>query len=197
MTVKQKQCLLAYLGYYKGAVDGIWGQCTKEATEALQAASDLTVDGDFGDATLAAAKNAVANDLFCEAPTDTDVSNSGTFWDHVRYWSREEFRCRCGNYHTPYCSGYPVEPDQTLVELVDDIRAHFGRPAHPTSGIRCRQHNADQPNAAPNSKHLYGKALDFWIEGVSGEELRDYALSDPRTNYCYVVSGNVVHVDVA
>ncbi|MGM9548963.1 MAG: peptidoglycan-binding protein [Faecousia sp.] len=25
MTVKQKQCLLAYLGYDTGGVDGIWG----------------------------------------------------------------------------------------------------------------------------------------------------------------------------
>ncbi len=24
MTIKQKQCLLAYLGYYVGAIDGIW-----------------------------------------------------------------------------------------------------------------------------------------------------------------------------
>ena len=25
MTIEQKQCLLRYLGYYAGIIDGIWG----------------------------------------------------------------------------------------------------------------------------------------------------------------------------
>ena len=90
-----------------------------------------------------------------------------------------------------------MEPDQTLVELVDDIRHDFGRPGHPSSGIRCEQHNADQPNSAPNSKHKYGKALDFFIEGVSGAALLARAQADPRTNYAYIIDGQYVHVDVA
>lgn len=127
---------------------------------------------------------------------DKDNLTTGTFWDHIRYWKREEFACRCGNYHAPYCNGFPVEPDQTLVELVDDIRHDFGRPGHPSSGIRCEQHNADQPNSAPNSKHKYGKTLDFFIEGVSGAALLAHAQADPRTNYAYIIEGQYVHVDV-
>ena len=41
-----------------------------------------------------------------------------------------------------------------------------------------------------------GKALDFFIEGVSGETLRAYAAADPRCTYAYVISGDYVHVDV-
>ena len=41
MTAKQKQCLLAYLGYYTGAIDGIWGEKSRQATEDFQKAYGL------------------------------------------------------------------------------------------------------------------------------------------------------------
>lgn len=191
MTNKQKQCLLAYLGYYTGAIDGLWGPLSRQATESFQRDYQLKVDGVLGDGTARRVLEVIASG---EEPA---ANAAGIFWDHIRYWSRDEFRCRCGEYHAPYCNGFPAEPDQTLVELVDDIRAHFGRPGHRSSGIRCPQHNADSGGVA-NSKHLYGKALDFWIEGVSGEAVRDYALRDPRTNYAYVIHPGApyVHVDV-
>lgn len=207
MEVWRKQTLLAYLDYlpYED-IDDIWGEQTQKATEAFQRDYQITVDGVFGDGTLARILEVIAtgekplvseNQATIDFAEDNNVpSTTGTFWDHIRYWSRDEFRCRCGNYHTPYCNGFPVEPDQTLVELVDDIRHDFGRPAHPSSGIRCEQHNADQPNSAPNSRHKRGKALDFFIEGVSGAALLARAQADPRTNYAYIISGQYVHVDV-
>lgn len=204
MTNRQKQNLLQYLGYYEGRPDGIWGDLSRGATEAFQRdyLPPDSVDGIFGPITEARILEVIASGehFQTQAPADDPEDadgETGTFWDHIRYFTREEFRCRCGNYHAPYCNGFPVEPDETLVEMVDDIRAHFGRPAHPSSGIRCEQHNADQPNAAANSKHKRGKALDFFIEGVSGETLRAYAAADPRCTYTYVISGNYVHVDVA
>jgi peptidoglycan hydrolase-like protein with peptidoglycan-binding domain len=36
MTIKQIQHLLAYLGYYTGAVDGIWGTQSASATSRFQ-----------------------------------------------------------------------------------------------------------------------------------------------------------------
>ena len=207
MEVWRKQTLLAYLDYlpYED-IDDIWGEQTQKATEAFQRDYQITVDGVFGDGTLARILEVIAtgekplvseNQATSDFAEDNNVpSTTGTFWDHIRYWSRDEFRCRCGNYHTPYCNGFPVEPDQTLVELVDDIRHDFGRPGHPSSGIRCEQHNADQPNSAPNSRHKRGKALDFFIEGVSGAALLARAQADPRTNYAYIIEGQYVHVDV-
>lgn len=198
MTIKQRQHLLAYLGYYVGAIDGDWGSGSKSACTAFQKDRNLTVDGYGGSETDKALRYAVGNDLQKPEPVpDSDTGKTGTFWDRIRYWSRDEFACRCGQYHAPYCNGFPVEPDQTLVELVDDIRADFGRPGHPSSGIRCERHNADQQGAAANSKHKYGKALDFFIEGVSGAQLLAAAQADPRTNYAYIIEGQYVHVDVA
>ncbi len=202
MTNKQKQCLLAYLGYYDGKIDGIWGEKSRKATEAFQKAYGLKVDGVFGNGTLNRILEVIYNQEEPAVPTAPDIpvgdkkEPTGTFWDHIRYWSRDEFACRCGQYHAPYCNGFPVEPDQTLVELVDDIRHDFGRPGHPSSGIRCERHNADQPNSAKNSLHKYGKALDFFIEGVSGAQLLARAQADPRTNYAYIIEGQYVHVDV-
>lgn len=204
MTNRQKQNLLQYLGYYEGRPDGIWGDLSRRATEAFQRdyLPPDSVDGIFGLITEARILEVIASGEHFQDQTPADdpedaPGETGTFWDHIRYFTREEFRCRCGNYHAPYCNGFPVEPDETLVEMVDDIRAHFGRPAHPSSGIRCERHNADQPGAAANSKHKRGKALDFFIEGVTGETLRAYAASDPRCTFTYVISGNYVHVDVA
>ena len=51
MTAKQKQCLLAYLGYYTGAIDGIWGEKSRQATEDFQRSCGLDPDGVFGEET--------------------------------------------------------------------------------------------------------------------------------------------------
>ena len=197
MTAKQKQCLLAYLGYYHGAIDGAIGPQTRAAVEEFQRAEGLTAVGSPGPLTQAALLEAVANGRF--RAEDTQIvpdEPTGTFWDHIRYWTREEFRCRCGEYHAPYCNGFPVEPDQTLVELADDVRAHFGRPGIRSSGIRCKQHNADQKNSAVNSRHLYGKALDFRIQGKTSGEVLAYVQTRPGVRYAYAIDDSYVHMDV-
>ena len=51
MTMKQKQALLAYLGYYDGPLDGLWGEKSQRATRAFQADYGLIVDGIPGAAT--------------------------------------------------------------------------------------------------------------------------------------------------
>lgn len=188
MTVIQKQCLLTFLGYDTGGVDGIWGEKSRQALRACQEALGIAADGIWGQLTEEAVLAAVAA---CREEPETESS----FWETVRYWTKEEFRCRCGEYHAPYCDGFPAQPDETLVRLLDDIRAHFGRPAHRSSGIRCRQHNIDSKGVS-NSRHLSGKAMDFFLEGVSGEAVRAYAAADPRCRYTYVIEGNCVHVDV-
>ena len=195
MDNKQRQHLLAYLGYYVGAVDGIWGSGSREACRAFQRDRELTVDGYGGLDTDKALRYAVYNDLEKPKPVDEDIdvpTNEGTFWGHIRHWSREEFRCRCGG---KYCNGFPAEPNQTLVELVDDIRHKAGRPGIPSSALRCPTWNSIQGGVA-NSDHCKGKALDFSIEGMSGSQLLYLAQSDPRTRYAYIIDGGWVHVDV-
>lgn len=195
MTIKQRQHLLAYLGYYAGVVDGDWGNISYEACRVFQKDRDLTVDGCGGPETDKALRNAVANDLLKTKKEEKKNGSDqpGYFWDEIAFFTREEFRCQCGG---RYCSGFPAEPDETLVRLVNDLRKQAGRPAHRSSGLRCATWNSLQ-KGAKNSRHIYGKAIDFYIEGISGSKLLAMAQADPRTNYAYIIEGQYVHVDVA
>ena len=195
MTTKQIQALLTYLGYDPGEVDGLPGKNTRRAVLAFQAAEGLTADGSPGPLTQDRLLDAVANGRFRAEDAQTPEETTGAFWDHIRYWTRDEFRCRCGEYHAPYCNGFPVEPDQTLVELADDVRAHFGRPAIRSSGIRCKQHNTDS-GGVYNSRHLYGKALDFRIQGKTSGEVLSYVQARPGVRYAYAIDDSYVHMDV-
>ena len=72
------------------------------------------------------------------------------------------------------CSATPI--DERLVDYLQQIRTHFGKPVHITA-YRCKTHNAKVANAAPNSYHIYGMAADFHIDGVKPEEIAKYAES--------------------
>lgn len=190
MKVTLKQCLLAYMDCLPpGAIDSIWGPQSAQATEAMQLKLGIPDDGIWGPQTDAA----VREHIYSGADLPEEPEETGTFWDHIRYWTREEWRCQCGG---AYCDGFPAEPDRTLAELVDDIRHSFGAPGHRSSGLRCPQHNANQGGVA-NSRHISGKALDFYIEGISGAQLLAAAQRDSRTRYAYIIgNGPYVHVDV-
>lgn len=173
MTHKQKQCCLAALGLYPAdLIDGIWGSRSEKAQEAFRQ--------QYPTMTLGQAVKALEG-------------KGEDFWGNIRHFRREEFHCRCGG---KYCDGFPAEPSQTLVELADDLREQFHAPAIPSSGLRCSRHNANVGGVA-NSRHLSGKALDFYIQGVSGQQLLAAAQADPRTRYAYIIdSGPYVHMDV-
>ena len=190
MTTIQKQCLLAYFDCLPpDAIDGIWGPRSAQATSELQRKLDIPDDGIWGAQTDAA----VREQIFSGADLPEEPEKTGSFWDHIRYWTREEWRCQCGG---AYCNGFPAEPDQTLAELVDDIRHKAGAPGHRSSGIRCEIHNQNE-GGVWNSRHLTGKALDFYIEGMTGAQLLDLAQKDSRTRYAYIIgNGPYVHVDV-
>lgn len=168
MTVKQRQHLLAYLGYYVGEVDDNWGSGSRAACRAFQKDfQGIQVDGLGGPETDKALRHAVAYDLFQVASTvdvvkDTDApSKTGTFWDDSEFFDREEFRCQCGG---KYCNGFPVEPEKELVRVCNEIRRRLGVPVQIVdaggSGVRCEQHNANVGGVV-NSNHKYGKAADL------------------------------------
>ena len=158
MTIKQKQCLLLYLGYYTGAVDGIWGNNSRGATEAFQRNYGLTVDGIPGAATQKMLIGAIAGTAIkAEKPESSVGPKTGTFWDDIKYFTREEFRCQCGG---KYCNGFPAEPAEETVRMADEIRRRAGVPLNVNSGVRCKRHNAEVGGVS-NSLHTTGQAVDL------------------------------------
>ena len=191
MTIEQKQCLLRYLGYYTGAIDGVWGEGSQLATIDFQRAymAQEDVDGIFGAATEKRILEVITTG---EKPVykksdSTDCTmdytnvqnnnagnsthkNTGTFWDEIEYFDREEFRCQCKG---KYCNGFPVEPQEKMVRTVDEIRRRLGVPVTIVesggSGVRCPVHNANVGGVA-NSNHLTGNAADLH-SGKSPKEM--------------------------
>lgn len=88
--------------------------------------------------------------------------------DITRHFSREEFRCRKGDGPCPHCGG-KVPPDSVLFPLcsrLEQLRLLLGsKPITINSAYRCKERNAELPDAAPTSQHLCGNAVDIAIEG--------------------------------
>ena len=183
MTAKQKQCLLAYLGYYTGAIDGIWGEKSRQATEDFQRSCGLDPDGVFGEETARRIREVIAAG---EAPV------AGSFWDEIQYFRRDEpfIACPCGK-----CGGFPVEPSEKLMRLADRVREHFGAPMIPTSTVRCSAHNAAVGGVA-NSYHVRGKAMDFYFEHIPAATVLAYVQTQ-GVHYAYAIDGTAVHMDVS
>ena len=81
------------------------------------------------------------------------------------------------------------------MELLDAARAHFGRPEHIVSGLRCPTWDSIQGGVA-NSQHMYGEAADVRIDGVRADELLAFFQDRPGVRYTYPINGTNVHVDI-
>ena len=177
MTLKQKQALLAYLGYYDGPLDGLWGEKSQRATIDFQRAymAQEDVDGIFGAATEKRILEVIATgekpvykksdntdytaDYTNVQNNNTENStdgNTGTVWDEIKYFKKQEFACKCGK----YCNGYPAEIDMNMVKIADQIREKIGKPITINSGLRCKTHNSNVGGVS-NSQHLLGNAADL------------------------------------
>ena len=166
MEVRQQQNLLQYLGYYEGKVDGIDGPLTQGAVEAFCKDNGMPALGDSFNEKLI---EAVALGRF-KGSAAPDAEPVGDFWSTVKYFGRHEFACKCGK----HCDGYPVEPSEALLRVLDAIREETGLPVYINSGIRCAQHN-EAVDGANNSRHLYGDAADIRCPGKTPRELYNIA----------------------
>lgn len=191
MTVKQKQHLLAYLGYYVGNIDGVWGTLSETAMNAFKKDfAGLDVHGISKDAPEKALKHAVAYDLFKTEPVKEETR---TFWDEIEYFDRSEFKCKCGG---KYCNGYPAEPDERMVRVADQLRKNLGVPITIVSGLRCKTWNAIQGGVS-NSQHMYGEAADIYAKGVSQSRVEQELDKIGGVRYHYAITGSSnVHFDV-
>lgn len=161
------------------AVDGLAGTATKSATADYQDVVGLEVDGIAGQNTRAVLLGEITSETPCK-------------WDEIKHFKREEFACKCGG---RYCDGYPVEMKHKLMVVADRVREHFGKPCIISSGIRCKQHNKNV-GGVWDSKHLFGKAMDFSVEGVSGKEVLAYVKKQPEIVYAYNIDGTYIHMNI-
>lgn len=189
-------------------VDGIFGPLTREKSRevvvALQKAVGAQTDGLAGTYTVAATavwqqSRGLPPLGIADADTRDRIQNESeetpeqeSWWDSIEYFSREEFRCKCGG---RYCSGFPAEMRREVVQVADRARRHFGSPGCVVSGLRCRQHNANSGGVA-NSQHMYGEAVDLCIRGVSADSLLHYIRQQPEIRYAYKINSTNVHFDI-
>ena len=143
MTTKQMQCLLTYLGYDPGQIDGIDGKKTQSALEAFRADYGMGAEGLVGAVAGTAAK--------------VDRPQTGSWWDNIKYFKPEEDNICCP---CPRCVGKREYPTEALMKIADSIREELG-PMVPSSVRRCQAHNDELSGSAKNSRHIIGKAMDF------------------------------------
>lgn len=196
VTIKQIQSLLTYLGYNPGAVDGADGANTQAAVRRFQAAEGLGVDGVAGSKTQAALKDAVWQNRFAKdnivPSSGQPPDKTGTFWDSIKYFTRDEpyIACPCGR-----CGGFPVEPAEKLMRLADAVREAAGKPMVPTSTVRCDAHNAEVGGVA-TSRHRLGHAMDFVIPGMTANQILTIVRKQKNVVYCYAIDERAVHMDI-
>ena len=88
--------------------------------------------------------------------------------DLSKHFSRREFKCQCSN----NCGFDTV--DKQLIDYLEAIRTHFGRPVHITSACRCPAHN-EAVGGSKNSLHLQGRAADIQVKETDPIEVQYFA----------------------
>lgn len=99
-----------------------------------------------------------------------------------------EFACTDGS--------RPVFASQTLVDILENIRVHFGAPLHINSGYRTVSYNAQTKGSSPKSQHCNGLAADIWVEGHTPAEVYAYADKLLGEHGGLGIYNTFVHVDV-
>lgn len=159
-------------------VDGIAGQKTIDCIRAIivdiQTDLGVTVDGVAGAETI----------------TAYNKKNNADSWNNIKYFKQSEFDC-------PDCGLNNM--NLKVVKIADEVREHFGKPAIVTSGTRCKKHNTEVGGVA-NSRHLQGKAIDMYVQGIDGGELLKYLqklVNAGELRYTYRINnGNACHFDI-
>ncbi len=108
--------------------------------------------------------------------------------DLSRHFNRVEFKCSCGK-----CTDIAV--DKELIDVLEGVRAHFGKPLIITSSHRCVEHNK-RVGGRPNSMHLTGKAADIQVSRVEPLLVQDYLLNKYPEEYGIGKYVTFTHIDV-
>ena len=84
----------------------------------------------------------------------------------------------------------------SLVDILEAIRVHFGRPVTITSGYRTVSYNAGLKNSSKKSQHCNGLAADIQVEGHTPLEVYNYTCSLLGDHGGVGIYNTFVHVDV-
>lgn len=87
-----------------------------------------------------------------------------------KYFKQYEFECRCGKCKLP-----TNVPSNELIDILTEIREHFGQVLRINSGYRCPEHNR-RVGGASQSQHTIGSAADFIVFKVPTEEVYNYVM---------------------
>lgn len=98
----------------------------------------------------------------------------------------KEFACTDGS--------DPIFIDSDLVNVLQKIRTHFGKSVTITSAYRTPTKNKAVGGAA-YSQHLYGKAADIKVSGVSPKKVAGYAETILKNTGGIGIYATFVHVD--
>ena len=108
-----------------------------------------------------------------------------------KHFKKREFACKCG------CglglNDGDVNPE--LIEVLEDVREHFGRPVVINSGLRCKEHNA-RVGGAKMSQHLFGTASDIRVQGVEPSVVHKYLIEKYPDKYGIGKYKTFTHIDV-
>ena len=161
--------------------DGLAGKKTEAATKVFQAACGLVANG-------------IAGPLTQEKIVECESIN----WDEVKYFTRDEFKCKCGG---KYCHGFPAEPNKKLISVCERTREHFSCVMKVNSGVRCQTYNDSLDGSVPNSRHIQGKAVDFKLRTSKGgylgsKKLLEFVQNQPEIRYAYAINNSSVHMDI-
>lgn len=181
IKIKQIQYKLKRLNYYTGKIDEIFGEKSKQATKKFQSDYKIKKTGRLN-------KKTIKKLNFIYMTTYENEINAN--YDKFKNFNKKEFRC------PKYCSGFPVEMKHQTIEVLQRARDYFNSPCLVSSGIRCKKYNNALKNSAENSKHLYGKAIDCSINGISGNKLKRFFKKQPEVKYTYIIKKNWVHFNI-
>lgn len=84
------------------------------------------------------------------------------------YFKESEFKCKCGKCRS-------ITPPDELIDILCQIREHYGKPVIINSGYRCKEHNA-KIGGAPQSRHVAGDAADFTVKDIKTIDLYNYVI---------------------
>ena len=89
----------------------------------------------------------------------------------------------------------PIFIDSELVTVLQKIRTHFGKAVTVTSAYRTPPHNKSCGGTS-YSQHLYGKAADIKVSGVSPQTVAAYAEKLLPGNGGIGIYNTFTHIDV-